>query len=270
MSGSTDLTTQYDADVAALIAQQEEDLGDVQIQTPILKVTQALTTEVKNGDAEAGEFYNTLTGESYGSAVEFIVAYYQPGRAASEKGGRYYVAIGQDLIPESWADLVGDEWVGQPFSEHPDAEEQYKKRVNAKEIEWGKGPLISTTYNYTGLVLPPAIDGEDDPEPMPVRISFLRTTKSASDKIQTLKKALLRGKPFWDLVFRFETKSKSFGRNDAFIVNVSKTRATDSAEKLLAVELAQAVVGGRTADNAEAAEAGSAPVAPDNNGGLAV
>lgn len=268
---STAVVVQQEA-IDAIMAQQEEDLGDVQVQTPILKVCQALTKEVKEGDAEAGEFLNTLTGDSYGTAVEFIVAYFQRGRAASSKDSRYFVAIAQDLIPESWSDLVGPEFVGTRFDEHPDAEEVYKERVNAKEIEWGKGPLISTTYSYTGLVLPTRVEGEevDEEELMPVRISFLRSTKSAHDKLMTLKKATLRNKPFWDVVFNLKTASKSFGRNDAFIVNVSKARSTTSDEKERAVELAQAVMGGRVRDNAEAAEAGSARAEPDAKGGLGV
>lgn len=270
---STDLTevSDYTPEVAALLAQQEEDLGDFQFQTPILKVCQSLTKEVKSGDAEPGEFLNTLTGESYGTAVDFIVAYFQPGRAASQKkDGRYFVSIAQDTIPESWKDLVGEEFVGTPFSEYPDAEEQYKARVNAGEIEWGKGPLVSTTYNYTGLVVPSPVEGEDEVEPMPVRIAFLRSTKAAHDKLMTLKRATLRNKPFWDVAFTLSTENKAFGRNESFIVNVKKARSTEPREKALAVELAQAVVGGRVRDNAEAAEAGSAPVEPEAEGGLSV
>lgn len=177
------------------------------------------------------------------------------------------MAIAQDTIPESWADLVGEGFVGTPFADHPDAEEVYKRRVNDGEIEWGKGPLISTTYNYTGLVYDPA--GEDD-EPMPVRISFLRSTKKAHDKLQTLKKATMRNKAWWDVVFSFETKEETFGRNTAFVVKVGKVRDTEPNEKALAVELATAVIAGRTTDNAEAAEAGSERVAPDAAGGLEV
>lgn len=166
---------------------------------------------------------------------------------------------------------MGEEFVGTPFSEYPDAEEQYKRRVNAGEIEWGKGPLVSTTYNYTGLALPSPLEGEDEqPEPMPVRIAFLRSTKAASDKLMTLKKATLRNKPFWDVVFELSTATKSFGRNDSFIVNVRKSRETTPEEKALAVEVAQAVAGGRVASNEEKAAEGSARVEPDAAGGLGV
>lgn len=266
------VTQDNDAAVASLLAQQEEEYGDVNYQVPILKLAQALTKEVKAGDAEAGEFINTLTGESYGTSVDFVVSFFQRGRSASSKDGRYYVAIGTDLIPEAWKDLVGEEFVGTRFDEHPDAEERYKERVNSGEIKWEKGPLISTTYNYTGLVIPSAIEGDDgeEQEPLPVRISFLRSTKSAHDKLMTLKKATMRNKPFWDVVFTLTSEVKSFGRNDSFIVNVRKGRPTTDVEKGLAVEVAQAVAGGRVRDNAEQAAAGSAPVAPDAAGGLDV
>lgn len=271
MSTDVAVPEQYGAEVEALLNQQDDALNEGTLQTPILKVCQSLTKEVKAGDAEAGEFLNTLTSESYGTVVEFIPALFQHGRAASIKDGRYFVAIEQDLIPESWKDLVGEEFVNTRFDEYPDAEEQYKRRVNEGEIEWGKGPLISTTYNYTGLVIPSPLEGEEDAElePMPVRISFLRSTKSAHDKIKTLKRALLRNKPIWDLVFELSTASKSFGRNDSFIVNVKKSRPTTPEERQYAVELAVAANAGRTNTNDEAA--GDGPrVEPDAKGGIAV
>jgi hypothetical protein len=230
-------------------------------------VCQALTKEVKEGDAEAGEFLNTLTGESHGTRVEFIPAFYQRGRAASMKDGRYLVAISQDLIPETWADLVGEEFVGTPFADFPDAEEQYKNRVNRKEIEWGKGPAISTTYNYTGLVLPEDPDGGEDS--MPVRISFLRSTKSAHDKLSTLKKSTMRNKSWWDVAFELTTQEKTFGRNTSFVVNVKKLRETTAEEKARAVELATAVMRGNTQGNDEVAAEGRVE-RPEAAGGLAV
>jgi hypothetical protein len=233
---------------------------------PILKVCQALTKEVKEGDADAGEFLNTLTGESYGTAVEFVIADAQRGRSASSKDGRYFVAIGTDTIPESWKDLVGEEFVGTPFAEYPEAEEQYKSRVNRGEIKWEKGPQVSTTYNYTGFVL----SDDEDSEPMPVRIAFLRSTKKAHDKIQTLKKTTMRNKPYWDAVFKFSTQEEAFGRNTAYVVQVNKTRATTPKEKALAAELALAARGGRVADNSDTGAVADIAVAPDAKGGLEV
>lgn len=252
-------------EVLAIMNQQEEDFGELTLQVPILKLAQALTKEVKEGNAEPGDFVNTLTGESYGDTVDFIVAYYQRGRAATTPDGRYLVSINDETIPESWADLWEDgaRWVGTRFDEHPDADEKYREAVNRKEKDWGKGPLISTTYNYTGLVL-----GDEDEGPMPVRLSLKRATKSASDKIQTLRAAKLKNRPFWDVTFNLSSATKTYGRNDTFIINVKEGRATTAEEKQAATDLAIAVTGGRTADNSAAAV--DVPVEPDAKGGLDV
>jgi hypothetical protein len=104
----------------ALAAQQESEYDDDEVlSTPILKVGQALTKEVTEGEAEAGEFINTLTNEGLGDTVEFIPAYYNKGRFASDKKtGRSFVAFGPE-IPDNWADLVGEKFVGTPFAEYP-------------------------------------------------------------------------------------------------------------------------------------------------------
>ena len=265
MSNEVVVRDELTPEVQAIMAQQDTDIGEVQYQTPILKLCQGLTKEVAAGDAEAGEFLNTLTGDSYGTKVDFVVAYYQNGRAITLPDGRYFPLIGQEIIPESWAEAVGEQFVGTPFSEHPDAEETYKERVNAGEIEWGKGPKISTLFSYTGLVVNEELD-----EPMPARIDFKRTTKSAHDKLMTLKGATLRNRPFWDVVFELSTESKQFGRNEAFIVKVKKARDTTPDEKELATRVALAAIGGATQSNAEDAERGSAPAAPAAQGGLGV
>jgi hypothetical protein len=122
----------------AILAAQNQEYDDTPLQTPILKIGQPLTREVQDELAEAGEFINTLSGEVLGDSVEFIVAFYNRGRFASDKdSGRAYVAF-SDSIPDHWAELVGEEYVGTPFAEYPDAEERYKERVNNDEIEWAR------------------------------------------------------------------------------------------------------------------------------------
>jgi hypothetical protein len=278
---STDLDTLgvSSAELEALRQQQQEDMeNELLFQTPILKLCQSLTNEVQSGDAEEGEFFNTLTGESYGNQVDFIVAYYQRGRAMSLKDGRYFVSIAEDLIPESWADAVGEEFVGTRFDEHPDAEEQYRARVQRKEHEWGSGPPISTTFNYTGLVIPSADavgeENQEDVEPLPVRLTFARITKDAHTKIQSLKKATsLRNKDFWAVVFTLTTEVKSYGRFNPYIVKVKKGRDTTPDEQQQALQLALAVAGGRVQSNEEASaedRPGPRVDADDDNGGLGI
>lgn len=267
---ATATTTELDPIAQAAIAAQADEFSADDLSVPILKIGQPLTREVQDEQAEPGEFINTLTSEGLGNEIDFIVAFYQQGRAAADRDtGRYYVAFG-DTIPDSWRDLkiIGEEFVGTPFDEHPDAEEVYSRRANAKEIEWGKGPQISTTHNYTGLAVISALEGSDEPDELqPVRLSLQRTNKPAVKKINSLYRMKLRNRPFWDTTFNFKTYKKSFNQGSAFLLNPSIGRATDPFEREAAAELYAAVAAGRVTDNSE--QAGSKDTAkPDAKGGL--
>lgn len=257
-------------ELAALKAAQESEIDSSMYKTPILKIGQPLTREVVDEQAEAGEFINTLTGEGLGDKLGFIVAYYQPGRfAADRKTNRAWVAFG-DTIPEAWGEHpeIGEEFVGTRFDEFPDAEEVYKRRANRKEIEWGHGPLVSTTHNFTGLALVSGVDDEPD-ELQPVRLSLQRTNVPMVGKWLTLNKSLGRNASFWDVVYDLSTFRKTFTQGPAFLLSVKKGRKTTAEEKALAVDLAQAVIAGRVADNAtEAGDTNRQEV--DAKGGLAV
>lgn len=266
---STALSAEDQEALRALQAQQDSEIGDDLLTTPILKIAQPLTKEVQAEDSEIepGEFVNTLTGESLGNVVEFIPAYYQKGRfAVDRESNRSFVAFGA-LIPDAWGDLVGEEFVGQPFDEHPDAEETYKARVNRKEIQWGHGPLISTTHNFTGL----ALVGEDpeDLEMQPVRLSLQRTNVPIVRKWLTLIKSK-RNTMMFDYLYTLGTTLTKFDRGSAFLLTVKQTRPTTDDEKVAAIELAQAVAAGRTKDNQAKAAEGETPVEPDAAGGAAI
>jgi hypothetical protein len=215
---STDLVpNDYEARLAVINAAQEDDIDSDLLTTPILKIGQPLTREVQDELAEVGEFINTATKEGIGNKVDFIVAYYQKGRFAADRDtNRAYVAFG-NTIPDHWADLVGEEFVGTPFSEYPDAEETYKKRVNAKEIQWGKGPLVSTTHNFTGYAL---VENPEtgEVEPQPVRLSLQRTNVPAVKDWVSLKQTKLRNRPWWDRVFELSTYKKSFDKGTAYLL----------------------------------------------------
>jgi hypothetical protein len=258
-------------ELEALRAQQEAEYDDEGLSVPILKIGQPLTREVQNEQAEAGEFINTLSGEGLGTKVEFVAAYYQKGRfAADRESGRAYVAFGS-TIPAHWADLVGDEFVDTPFDEYPDAEEMYKERVNRKEIPWGKGPLVSTTHNYTGLVIPAAVEGDDEvPEPQPVRLSLQRTNVPAHRRIRQLHRSLGRSKNLWDIVFELGTEKKTFDRGASHLLTVKIGRQPTAEERAAAAELAVFTAAGRVSDNSASDSATDKPVEPDAQGGLAV
>jgi hypothetical protein len=286
MSPSTDIAKQdsstdvaldeREAVLAQLRDQQDEEFDDEPLNIPLLKIGESLTKEVQdeNNPAQAGEFINSLTGEPLGKTVDFIIAYYQKGRLATDKKtNRTYVAFG-DTIPEQWKDFVGESFVGTPFTEYPDAEEQFKERVNSGAIEWGTGPKVSTTYNYTGLALVPVRDEDDQPtdefELQPCRISLKRANTASHRKIRDLKRMSLRPpKMFWDRVFNFSLEKKGFTSGSAHILKASLGRATNDDEKQMATELAVAVAAGRVHDNQATAE-GDARVEPKATGGLGV
>lgn len=283
MSPSTDIAKQDAAELAAaqealdaLRAQQEAEFVDEPFQVPILKVGEALTKEVQDDDspAQAGDFINTLTGAALGPKIEFIIAYYQLGRfAVDRKTNRAYVAF-DEVIPEAWADYVGENLVGTRFDEYPDAEERYKERVNAGEIEWGKGPAISTTHNYTGLVPVQERDELDQPvegvfELQPVRLSLKRTNMPAVRKINSLRRMSLRPpKDFWSRAFTLTTQKKQFTQGVSHLVIPALGRVTTVEEQMAAFELAQAVAAGRVTDNQDGDV--ERREAPDAKGGLAV
>lgn len=257
----------YEARLAAANADQEQEIDSDLLSTPILKIGQPLTREVQDDLAEAGEFINTATKEGIGNKVEFIVAYYQKGRfAADRETNKAYVAF-SSTIPEHWEPLVGPEWVGTPFSEYPDAEEKYRYRANVtKEIQWGKGPLVSTTHNFTGFVL--VDDGEGNVEPQPVRLSLQRTNVPAVKEWMSLKNSKLRNRPWWDKTFELSTEKKSFDKGVAHLLKVKTGRDTTTDEKLAALDLSELVRAGRVQDNADGAV--DAPAEPDAKGGLGV
>lgn len=101
-----------------------------------------------------------------------------------------------------------------------------------------------------------------------MRLSLKRTDVPVVKKWMTLKQSKLRNRPFWDSTFVLETEKKSYDKGMAYNLKVSLGRATTADEKEAALALAQAVMAGRVADNAEGAV--DTPVEPEAKGGLAV
>jgi hypothetical protein len=225
-AASADVATQEAMAAAeALAAEFKSDLSQDEFVVPMLKVVQGSSKNVP-GDARSGDFVNALTGEVFGDSIEFVPAAYYKGRFLSRRDeGKSWSASG-DVVPENWP----EELRGQRFEDLPEAEEVYKQRVNAKEIPWGKGPSIQTTYNFVGFVR-----GTD----VPVRLSFKSTGKSAAQKL----KALLRvpAAP-WDNAVNLRTHQTENKSGDAYYeVIVERGEETAAEERLTAVQIAQGV-----------------------------
>lgn len=251
----------YAALEAELAAQNQADVDQADIQIPLLKVGQALTREVQDGDASAGEFINSLTREGLGTEIEFIVAGFSKGRfdhgvRGETKARKAY--NNPKVVP--WND---DPFFGQPFTQHPDAEESYSARVNAGDIQWGKGPRISTTYDFTGFVVP---EGEE--RPIPVCLSLMRGGSKQAKKWLTILDSVLRGR-YWDAVFTVTTVREQNEGNTFYGVIVKQARDTTPQEKMYAVELAQ-VIRNQSVQIVGEQDDPTAKAKPADSGGLEV
>lgn len=224
----------------ALIEANQEEVDASEFVVPILKLAQPLTGEVTEGDASAGDFILGLTGDVIAPPFNFIIA--SKGKGRFKPGGdgeRTLVAYDTANVP--WQE---DPFFGKPFSEHPDAEETYSERANNNEIEWGSGPPIQTTHNYTGYVLPPdswdeEADGEFPIQGIPVRLSLRRTSAPTARKLNTVLDAVLRG-GFWNKVFEISSVQKK-NKGTFYVVEATTKRNSTPAEKKAALELAQAL-----------------------------
>lgn len=203
------------------------DAGDVVV--PILKVAQQLTKEVQDDDdpTRAGDLVNGLSGENFGKTVEFIVAGFYKGRFRANKDGEI-ICAGPSVAADGTPLKCGCHDL--PYPECPDAEEQYKARVNAGDMEWGDGPPVSTTYNFIGLVV-----GSE----MPVKLSLMRAAAKDAKKLLTMLK--FRRAP-WDTVFTLSTDDRANRAGQKFKgVTIKQGRRVTADERQAAVSLAQAI-----------------------------
>lgn len=255
---STELV-EISAEEAELIAANQAEVDASEFVIPILKLAQPLTDEVSSGKARPGEFVLGLTGESFPAPIEIVVAGKGKGRfRPGGNGKRTLVAYDTPTVPESWSD---DPHVGQPFSEHPDAEEQYRAAVDRKEIPWGSGPPIQTTHNFTGYIV-----GSD----VPVRLSLRRTSAPAARKWGTLLDAVLNGR-YWDKVFVVGSElQKNADGQPYYVATVELGRASTAEEKQKAIKLAMALRNQQVRTVGEEADNVGPAVEPDAAGGLEV
>jgi len=262
----TDVATSESNEVAtisedeqALISANQGEANPDEFVIPLLKLTQALTKEVTEGDARPGEFLLPLTGENFGNEIELIISAKGKGRfKAGKKGARTLVANDTATVP--WQD---DPFYGQPFSEHPDAEETYSAKANAGEHPWGSGPPIQTTMNLTGQIV-----GYDVPLRFSMKLAN-KITKGEARKVATLLDAVLRGR-YWDKTFVLTATQQSNSEGQAFYVaTVKQGRTTTPEERQQAVQLAKVLRSAVITEAGDHEEKKSA-TAPASQGGLSV
>lgn len=209
---STDLTTTD----AAELAQIEEGLAGASnlasfgATVPRIDVVQG-TTKQPPADAKLGDLYNTVTGAVFGTSVEFLVAEAHKGRFLGGKrspDGKTYAAGDTPVVPEHWP----EQYRGRVFAELPEAQERYSAAANAGEIQWGQGPPIQDSFNFTGFVIKAA---QGEIELFPVRLSLKSTSSKAARKAGTL----LRGqKTLWTKALIFRTERETNSENEPYYV----------------------------------------------------
>lgn len=217
---------------------------------PMLKLGQGLSREVSDGDARAGQFINSLTGEAKDGPVELVIVSYRKGRFFSPEGTSDAYISFDDVAPDNWP----AEYAGQHFADLPDAEEQYSASANSGAIEWGSGPPIRTTFNYVGFETA-------EPE-LPVRISLQRTSKPTALKLNTL----LRAAPApWTFTFELSAVGRDNAKGKFYATAVRRGRKATDAERERALGLARSMQEIAVKYHGEEAEAPAAKpkAAPD-------
>jgi len=264
---STELAAQPGADLAnvdeaALAANAIGQIEDADLVLPVITVTQQMSRAVTDGDVESGHFYNAVSGEDYGDELQFIIVAYAKGRFyvhnRDEEDERTYVASGP-VAPDTWP----EEYAGKLFADIPDAEEQWKVRSNAGEIEWGRGPTIVTTHNYVGFV-----KGETG---IPARIGLSRTSAPAAKKINTILR--FGGSAPWASAVKLTLDRREVRQKPFFVVKATQGEQSAPEEieaaKILAVQIQQA--GTFALDGGEATEEKVADAKPSTpSGGVEV
>lgn len=217
-----------EADAAQLAESALAGIDSKDLVLPLLNVAQQQSKVVVAGDIDSGDFFNTITGESFGDSTELVVVHYFKGRFYSDDDDRTFVAAGE-IAPANWP----EEFAGKAFADIPEAEETWAARANDPDdtFEWGRGPKIDTTHNYVGYIPGEGTDGS------PVRLSLRRSSIPAHRKIATL---LRFGGAPWNVSIALATELRTEPKPH-YIVKATKGRQTDAEERQRAVSLAQQV-----------------------------
>lgn len=225
--GALEVTPERAAELAAA-ATSGIDRKDLVL--PAVNLTQQLSRAVVDGDAPAGNFVNTLTGENYGDDVEFVVVKFFYGRFYSDKETNQAYAATGDIAPASWP----EQYRGQAFVDLADAEERYKEWANEEGNEWGKGPKISTTYNFVGFLVPLPDAGNA----IPVRFSLMRSNAKAAHKIITL---IEFASAAWDQTISLEAEARESNNRPYFVATAKQGRQSTAEERRAALVLADVI-----------------------------
>jgi len=221
------------AELDQLAAEIKSKTKQSDIVLPLNRMVQPMSKAAEDGAAKPGDFVNSLTGENYGSEIEFIVAGHFYGVSYSNRDEDFFAAIPGDAntrIPSSWPHPDA----GKLFGESDAFEDRFKELVNSGVIEeWGDGPDFSITYNFVGY--------RKGDHAMPERVSLMKTSSPAAKKLLSL--TGLDRFP-WGHRYKISTRKVEENGNRYWVADVVRGEATepDDLEAIvpLAVELHRA------------------------------
>jgi len=173
-----------------------EGLEREDITLPRIKLLQAMSDEVSNNNASPGEWFNTLSGQSYGSSFEFV--------PISVWKSRTYFSENRDDTPicrstDSFTSIDGHKCLIEcPHDKAWD----WKDEVP---------PLCTLSYNY--LVVPLV-------DPFPAVVTLMKSSFKAGKALNTLLMAARC--PVWFWVYEFYSVKQSNNKGTFHIATVKK------------------------------------------------
>jgi hypothetical protein len=173
-----------------------EGLGVEDIASPQIKLTQALSDAASNGNASPGEWFNSLSGQSYGTSFEFI--------PISVRRSRTLFAENRENPPicrsaDGFVSLDG-----------------YRCKVECphdRAWDWkdGMSPLCKEAYKY--LVLPTA-------ETFPATVTLMKSSLKKGKALNTL--MIAARCPAWYWIYEFYSVRESNQKGSYFVAAARK------------------------------------------------
>lgn len=203
-----------------------EGLEREDITLPRIKLTQALSDEVSNGNASPGEWLNTLSGQSYGTQFEFV--------PISVWRSRTYFSENRDDAPicRSANSFVSiNEYQCLTECPHDRAWDWQEDRTP---------PRCTLSYNY--LVIPLV-------DPFPAIVSLMKSSFKAGKALNTL--LMAARSPAWHWTYEFYSVKQSNNKGTFHIAAVKKKIAdgkpvaSDDEMRQMAEQFYRMAKGGR-------------------------
>lgn len=189
-----------------------ENLDAQDITIPRVRLLQATSREVQRGEAKVGTFQNSLTGENYGSKLEFIP--FQVFKSRVRFSQKTALCISRDAITG----------IGDPGG---DCE-------TCSFSQWGserEAPECSLVYNYLSW-----LPGRD--EELPIAVSLMRTSIPTARKFNTILRFDRKG-----AAYELYPEQKENEKGMFFIFNIRRLRGLTPEEMQKVIELRKLFAG---------------------------